>query len=189
LGWGNEIFNLDKLESRLLTMKKIKALTLVEILVSLAVFGFVMAACGGILFSVYKSWVKQRDNMQSIENARWPMEFTSRYIRHGGDADTPGAPSDEEKLRIKNLFGSGDDFHFRVHKEDSLYCGPGSGVGIGKGISEEFLSNSGACPNENGNDFFDVSGKLVTLEFSLGDNSVIPPRVHFHCRTKVRLRN
>jgi len=67
--------------------KKGKAFTLIEILVSLAVFGLVMAASGGALCKIYNDWCRQRNDMLYIENARWALEFMSRELRRTKNSD------------------------------------------------------------------------------------------------------
>lgn len=172
-------------------MKKFKGFTLVEILVSLAVFGLVMAAAGGVLFGIYRNWDSQRQYMKCIDSGRWAMEFISRYIRHGGDASTVGGGQDE-KMRIDTPIG---DIVLRAnHKPSSdrtLRFGIGTS-GVGWGVApDEILGEANIIPNASGNEFFDVSGKLVTLEFSMGEILAKPPfeKVYFYCRTKVRMRN
>ena len=64
--------------------RRVQGFSLVEILVSLTVFGLVMAAAGVAFISIYKNWQRQRDYLQCIENARWAMEFMTNEIRKGG---------------------------------------------------------------------------------------------------------
>ncbi len=69
-----------------------RAFTLVEILISLAVFGLVMAAAGGALYGVYNDWRRQRNYMECIENARWAMEFMGNEIRYTIPSPPPPPP-------------------------------------------------------------------------------------------------
>jgi prepilin-type N-terminal cleavage/methylation domain-containing protein len=70
-----------------MTMRIIKGFTLIEILVSLVVFGIVMATVGGIFCRLFNDWQRQKTYFQSFENVRWALDIMSRDIR-ASEADT-----------------------------------------------------------------------------------------------------
>jgi prepilin-type N-terminal cleavage/methylation domain-containing protein len=69
-------------------MKYRHGFTLIEIMVSLAVFGIVMATMGSAFYKTFKDWQRQRDYGSVLENARWAMEFMSHEIRMGRNNTT-----------------------------------------------------------------------------------------------------
>ncbi|MCX5708736.1 MAG: type II secretion system protein [Candidatus Omnitrophica bacterium] len=64
-------------------MSRKNGFTLIEIIVSLAVFAVVMAVMGSEFFNISKDWQRQRDYNLVLDNARWAMEFMSNEIRKG----------------------------------------------------------------------------------------------------------
>jgi prepilin-type N-terminal cleavage/methylation domain-containing protein len=68
-------------------MSRKNGFTLVEILVSLAVFAVVMAVMASAFFKISKDWQRQRDYGLVLDNARWAMEFMSNEIRQGHSAE------------------------------------------------------------------------------------------------------
>jgi prepilin-type N-terminal cleavage/methylation domain-containing protein len=62
-------------------MSRKNGFTLIEIMVSLAVFAMVMATMGSAFYKTYKDWQRQRDANLVLENARWAMEFMSHEIK------------------------------------------------------------------------------------------------------------
>jgi prepilin-type N-terminal cleavage/methylation domain-containing protein len=61
--------------------------TLIEIMVSLAVFAVVMAVMASAFFKISKDWQRQREYNLVLENGRWAMEFISNSIRSGHSDD------------------------------------------------------------------------------------------------------
>ena len=91
-------------------MKYKNGFTLIEIMVSLAVFAIVMTAMGSAFYKTYKDWQRQRDYGLVLENARWAMEFMSNEIRTGRNNPTAsntfqdtaeGALNDHELLNFR----------------------------------------------------------------------------------------
>lgn len=69
---------------------KKKGFSLLEVLVAIATFAFVIAATGGVFVSIQRAWRKQRAAINLIQNARWGMEFMSNQIRHTTVTGNPG---------------------------------------------------------------------------------------------------
>lgn len=65
--------------------------SLLEVLVAITVFVFVVAAAGGVFASIQQAWRRQRAAVNLIQNARWAMEFMTNQIRHTTVSVTPPA--------------------------------------------------------------------------------------------------
>jgi prepilin-type N-terminal cleavage/methylation domain-containing protein len=60
-----------------------KGISLIEILVAIVVIGILFPAMGSVFVNAFRDWGRQRDFLQSFENARWALEFMSSEIRDG----------------------------------------------------------------------------------------------------------
>jgi prepilin-type N-terminal cleavage/methylation domain-containing protein len=71
-----------------------RAFSLIEILVSLAVFAIIMTTVGSVFFHLYRDWKKQKDYMNVLQDSYWAAEALSSEIRQATDiaviADPPG---------------------------------------------------------------------------------------------------
>ncbi len=174
--------------------------TLIEILVSLAVFGLVMASAAGGLYYLYKDWQKQRDYLQCIENARWAMEFMGNEIRRGGNvvvgSESWGA---ESVVRLQfELPPGGAPNMVRYFRGNGAGFGPTStlyrksGAGLGPPADRQELANF-AVDNPSGNNIFiDASGGLYTIELTARPRPTDPEgpgNRNYTLRTQVRPRN
>jgi len=79
------------------TIKLKKGITLLEILISLAVFSFVVAINASVFYRVFNDWTKQKTYLRAIEEAQWALEFMSNEIR----------TSSESSLKAPNQNGNG----------------------------------------------------------------------------------
>jgi prepilin-type N-terminal cleavage/methylation domain-containing protein len=173
--------------------KRGKAFTLIEILVSLAVFGLVMAAAGGGLCRIYNDWRRQRDDMRYIEDARWALEFMSREMRHGNPTNINIGPGPQE-WRITYDLSATTERSYRYWyggKGDIRICNLGWGGSPWNPLLAEgcIVRNPGGGLGRNAFTQEDPSGDpgLITIEISVGDKK--PDRRRFHFRTKVRMKN
>jgi prepilin-type N-terminal cleavage/methylation domain-containing protein len=62
-------------------MSRKNGFTLIEIMVSLAVFAVVMAVMGSAFYKISQDWQRQRDYSSVLDNARWAMQFMINEIR------------------------------------------------------------------------------------------------------------
>jgi prepilin-type N-terminal cleavage/methylation domain-containing protein len=92
-------------------MKYRHGFTLIEIMVSLAVFGIVMATMGSAFYKTFKDWQRQRDYGSVLENARWAMEFMSNEIRMGRNNTTSNNSFNDSG---EGLLNDGELLNFRV---------------------------------------------------------------------------
>jgi prepilin-type N-terminal cleavage/methylation domain-containing protein len=62
-----------------------RAFTLLEILVSLAVFAVIMTTVGSVFFSLYRDWKKQKDYLNVLQDSFWAVDALSSEIRQATD--------------------------------------------------------------------------------------------------------
>jgi prepilin-type N-terminal cleavage/methylation domain-containing protein len=67
-----------------------RAFTLIEVLVSLAVFSIIITTIGSVFFYLYRDWKKQKDYMKVLQDSYWAVEALSAEIRQATEivADT-----------------------------------------------------------------------------------------------------
>jgi len=70
-----------------------RGFSLLEILVSLAVFSVVMVSAGGIFFIMYRDWTRQRDYLKCMQDVYWGIEFMSVEVRQAEAIDLQPPPS------------------------------------------------------------------------------------------------
>jgi len=58
-----------------------RSFTLIEILVSLAVFGLLMPAIGLAFYNIYRDWQRQKAYIEAMTNAQWTVELMAQEIR------------------------------------------------------------------------------------------------------------
>jgi prepilin-type N-terminal cleavage/methylation domain-containing protein len=62
-----------------------RAFTLIETLVSLAVFAVIMMTVGSVFFSLYRDWKRQKDYMNVLQDSFWAVEALSSEMRQATD--------------------------------------------------------------------------------------------------------
>jgi prepilin-type N-terminal cleavage/methylation domain-containing protein len=67
-------------------MKIARAFTLIEMLVSLAVFAVIMVTVASAFLKIYQDWARQKDYFQTLGNAQWAMRLLSSEIRQGNSS-------------------------------------------------------------------------------------------------------
>jgi type II secretory pathway pseudopilin PulG len=67
--------------SEMKNKRAVRSFTLLEILVSVAVFSSAMVLGGSAFYYIHKSWVKQRDYLEVIKSAYWAMDFMATELR------------------------------------------------------------------------------------------------------------
>ena len=168
-----------------------KGFSLVEILISLVVFGLVMAAAGGAFYGIYNEWRRQRNYLECVENARWAMEFMSNEIKGGGSFTVVSSDTAQFDLptgeRVWYWRGDGGTYgETRI-----IYRGVGAGFGAANGNRQE-LANF-IVPNPSGNNTFtDAGGGLYAIELTTRPNPAAPVgegNRNYALRTRVRPRN
>lgn len=162
-----------------------KGFTLLEILVGLTVFGFVMAAASGVFLGIYRDWQKQRDDILYLENARWALEFMTKEIRRAGAATIDINNSQKQMtFNISRDFSTGNrkvQYHapspsIRRREADS---GPGWGSSQWQTLAEKHIPPGSW-------DVFILNGSLLNIEITSGSQD---SGRSFYFRTKVRPRN
>ncbi|MCF7873825.1 MAG: prepilin-type N-terminal cleavage/methylation domain-containing protein [Candidatus Omnitrophica bacterium] len=64
--------------------KKIrKSFSFVEIIIAIFIFSLVVAATGGVMFSIQNSWKEVKYKLDLVQQARWALEYMSADIREG----------------------------------------------------------------------------------------------------------
>jgi prepilin-type N-terminal cleavage/methylation domain-containing protein len=112
-------------------MGKRNGFTLIEIMVSLVVFGIVMTAMTSAFYKTYKDWQRQRDYDLAMENARWAMEFMSNEIK-SGHADANVIDNGEDALNDHELLNFLVDptGHGNPHNKKNYYWRGKTGLGV-----------------------------------------------------------
>ncbi|MDD5729546.1 MAG: type II secretion system protein [Candidatus Omnitrophica bacterium] len=173
-----------------ITGGKIKGFTLIEMLVSLVVFGLIMATAGGAFYKVYQDWQRQKKYLECIENARWAMETMSGEIRQNKSSLVKAIGSGKT-LMLKNSGAPGKERFERANRlatDDLLRIRINGG---GPQQNEElanFIVN-----NPSGNDTFsDDNNGLATIELTVRPDPVTATagtnNRNFTLRTKVQAR-
>ena len=175
--------------------------TLVEILVALAVFALVMAAAGETYISVRQAWQRQRQIIDLVQNSRWAMEFMENEVRHTTATGNPGW------ARL-NVFAGGNAIDFSIDSDgdnnaDTQIQYERNGTILQRrqrrrrppppgpwGTWQE-LANF-IVDNPSGNDIFNFTGGVLTIELTLRPNPAQPAgpgNLDYTIRTQVRPRN
>ena len=169
-----------------------KAFTLVEVLIGLATFGLIMTAVVGILYNIQWGWQRQRDDLICVDNARWAVEFMGTELKQAGNITTPA--SDRIKFDLDTNGDNAPDttvWYWRGNTTsdgsglgDSTYLYRGVGNGIGQAVAARQQLANFITDNLSGNNIFDQSSGLVTIELSThkGTRS-------YTAKTKIRPRN
>ncbi|OQX54088.1 MAG: hypothetical protein B5M48_01650 [Candidatus Omnitrophica bacterium 4484_213] len=174
-----------------------KSFTLIEISVSLVVFGLVMAAAAGALCGIYNDWRRQRNYVECIENARWAMEFMGNEVRQGGNvvvgSELWGAES-VDRLQFEVPPGGAPN-RVRYFRGNNGAFGPTrtlyrkSGAGLGPPADRQELANF-IVDNPNFN--WDAAVGVLTIELTVRPRPSDPEgrdNRNYTLRTQVRPRN
>jgi prepilin-type N-terminal cleavage/methylation domain-containing protein len=199
-------------------MKKyntLRAFTLVEVMVGIAVFALVMAGAAGVMLSVQDSWQRQSQMADLVQNGRWAMEFLTNEIRGASGAnDNPGGITRGMGLRIpdpppannKIFYWRGDQTSDSVSHgyNQYLYRAVSSNMNFAYGLRQELshfiVDNPDLVDNGTGNatpdgiadPIFIVNGYVVTIELTLRSNPALPAGAgnqNYTLRTRVRVRD
>lgn len=187
--------------------------TLIEILVSLVVFGLVMASAAGGLYYLYKDWQKQRNYLQSIENARWAMEFIGNEVKQGGNVGSGVVGGVQETLHFEIDTNGDNTPDTRVWywlgttvgiwdygEPNTLYRGvdnPPMNAVLVQSLQDEARLNRQELANliwdsSGPNDIFDMTGGVFDIELIVRPD---PAQLegtgnrNYTLRTQVRARN
>lgn len=157
--------------------------TLIEILVSLAIFAIVIAAVGGSIFSVFWATQRQRDYQQCLENGRWLMEFMANEARQ---AEFFVQQPQNNRIRIRaanNIwYWQGDGGILGPNR--IIFRGIGNAIANANNFRQEI---SNFVVNVN----FNVNGDLLTIQLTLRPNPDLPSgpgNQDYILRTQVRQR-
>jgi len=189
-----------------------KTFTLIEVLVVLAVFSFVIMGATRALISVQNAWAKQKQRIGLIQDSRWISEKLGLELRHGADDTGKGKLQvqagdgrlvfgfdfdrdrdyDNDDQRIWYWVGTGHGAH--GGDPGKLYKGIGQGLGNTHGDPEAVAV--GICETDEENDdysrFDEEDDGLVRLTFILRPHPLeedAPGNRSFHFLTKIRARN
>jgi prepilin-type N-terminal cleavage/methylation domain-containing protein len=70
-----------------------RAFTLIEILVSLAVFSIITTTVGSVFFYLYRDWKRQKDYMNVLQDSYWAVEALSSEMRQATDINNDTDPT------------------------------------------------------------------------------------------------
>ena len=160
-----------------------KSFTLLEIMVALVVFAMITMSIGGVFVFVQKTWQKQRDIIDLVQNARWAMEFMSNEVREAGNTSI-------------SIYGSGNELKFDIDPDNDGsppfrtidYQKNGTILrrrwkqGADRHAWED-LANF-VVSNPDGNDIFTINDNLITIELTVEKNGR-----QYTLKTEVRARN
>ena len=77
--------------------KSPRAFTLIEVLISLAVFSIITTTMGSVFFYLYRDWKRQKDYMNVLQDSYWAIEALSSEMRQATDI---AAETDPDGWRI-----------------------------------------------------------------------------------------
>lgn len=191
--------------------------TLVELMVAVTVFALIISGSAMTLVSIQQSWLRQKDAVNVIQNARWAMEFMANQIRLGTvsanpawlraqvlaggrelsigiDPDGDGvSPWQEIQYRAQ-----GENLRMRWRWGDDL--GPSGPWSTEADLTNLVADNpdlindtTGLPPGGDGPDpyFIEYNG-LVTIELTVRPRPSVPEgknNRNYTLRTQVRFRN
>jgi type II secretory pathway pseudopilin PulG len=78
--------------------KKNKSFTLIEMITSIAIFALVFVTAGGAFYSMLTGWMRQRNNLIVIQNARWALELLTREAQQAEDIKHPPKNATKDQL-------------------------------------------------------------------------------------------
>lgn len=174
-----------------------KGFTLLEVMVAIAVFTFIVTAAAGTFVSMQQAWRVQKTSVNLVQNARWAMEFMANELRQGGapiaitgGVNTrlsfrpyPGAPSP----LVWYWRGNGGAFG----TNSIIYRGVGNTIAAAN-LNRQELVNF-IVTNPSGNlIFIAAGGGLYTIELTVRPRPTQPigrDNRNYSVRTQVRPRN
>jgi len=166
---------------------------LIEILVSLAVFGIIFVAIGSVFYSVYLNWQKQRDFNQNFQHARWALEFMSNEIRHANSTDgLSDTEASQELLKFRRYTGGAnyDGIYYWLNSTNHV---------LYRCVKNKAATLSAACSGSQSemapsiaNAHFNVSADLIMIQLTIRPKPGVAEGIgnrNFTVETKVRARN
>lgn len=162
-----------------------KGFSLIELTVALTVFAIIITASGGTFASIQRAWQRQKRIIDTVQNARWAMEFMVNEIRGGGNLSVlpgervwfelpPGGPLN----RVWYWRGNGGVFGSR----SIIFRGPGTGWGNANNNRQELVNL--IVDNPTGNDVFRVISNLYIIELTVEKDGQ-----QYTLRSQVKQRN
>ena len=91
----------------LITNKKNKGLTLIEVVVVLAIIGFVIAAAGNAMISMFQAHIASERTLTDQHNVRLALLNITRQVRHGVEVDVQ-YPGPSNWLQLTYAYGTPD---------------------------------------------------------------------------------
>ncbi len=168
--------------------------SLMEILVSLAVFSILILVTSGAFQKVLVDWGKQRDYLDVIQNGRTAMAFMTGELRRAGSLSINGG---NLKFTLPSVsdpvwYWVGDSADDATGKGDQsmLYRGTGNNINQAYDTRRELANFITANPGGDPN--FDVSGSVVYIVFTfIPDPESLPGSGNrpFTLTTAARKRN
>lgn len=90
-------------------MAKLKAFTLVEVVVSVGVFAIVIVSASSAFMLIHQSWRRNANFIDMLRDCRWATELISNDIRLAEDIVQPKTTSDKNRLDLwVDIDGDGD---------------------------------------------------------------------------------
>ncbi len=194
---------MDKIKGKQLK----ESFTLIEMIVSIAVFSILAVSAGGTFISMSESWNRQKNKVYLIQGVRWAMDSISREVREsaesglgrlkvsgggdrlkfGKDRDGDGDFDNSDRPFIYYWIGNGGVWG----DSDKLYRGEGNNRPQANANRQEAV-NFLVDPNPSGNYIFDLSSGVLTIELTVRPDPDNPPdggNQDYTLRSKMRPRN
>ncbi len=192
--------------------------TLIEVIISLAVFSLIIASASGIFVSIQQSWQKQKNSIELTNNLRWAMEFMTNEIRSTIPSPPPVKLPASARLQIQAggervSFGIDTDGDFTPDTTvwywrgntasdatglgDSTYIYRGTVAGLGAAINAAYNNRKQLAnfivTNPSGNDIFSypvpLDTSFVIIELTVRPNPLQPQgRDNFNYAARTRVK-
>jgi len=173
-----------------------KGISLIEILVALVILGILVPAIGGVFVNVYRDWGRQRDFIQTLENARWALEFMSSEIRDSKSStvtdNAEGTMPEHSLLTFNDPNPSSRDIYYWKGATDNiLYRGEGSTFATAntnrKELASGIVSATFTVELDEGGDDSLVAIELIFRPYPSQPEG--PGNRNYNLVTRVRPRN
>ncbi len=197
-------------------IKHLKGFSLLEVLVAITVFAFIVTATSGVFVSLQHAWRRQRAMVALLQNGRWATERMAYEIMEGGNvSDNPGGIAVGRGARFRPYPGPptsfacywrGDAASDAVAQGDSSFLYRGDGNNINQAYlnrqqlanfvvdNPDLVDNATGLPPPDGSidPVFINNAGLLTIELTFRPIPTQPAgreNRNFTLRTQVRVRN
>jgi len=179
-----------------------KGFTLIEAVTSVVILSSMAVGMGQMFSVVQRSWRRQKQTVDLIQNARWAMEYMIFGLRQASSALDPANPNpgglpQGRLIRFRYEFTSPPQFlspiiwYWRGDTASDLTSYGDSGViysGRGNNLTEAYAVRQQIAnfivDNPSGNAIFQKSGNLITIEITVESGGK-----RYTLKSQVRPRN